>query len=84
MYANWAPLDATRCGYTPALALGANVIACPSITAGSIVLLSVAGPAAALAAGAAVPVVAVAAGASFTITAIAAQVGTVYSYLVVG
>lgn len=84
MYADWAPDDPARAGYTPALAVGANVILCPSITAASIVLLSVAGPAAALAAGAAVPVVANAAGVSFTITAVAAQVGTIYSYLVIG
>jgi hypothetical protein len=84
IYANVTPIGIGRVGYTPALVLGANAIACPTVTASSTVLLSVAGPAAALAAGAAVPVVVNAAGVGFTVTAIAAQVGTVYSYQVIG
>ena len=75
----------TRTGVTPALVLGANVIACAGIRTGSEVTISINSMAAPLLAGAApAPVVTIQNGVSFTVTALAAHQGSTYSYLVTG
>lgn len=90
VFGRWGNLDATRAGTAPALVLGANAVACPSIKASSQVLLTGivgtadAGGLAAYAAAIPVPAVVVAAGVGFTVTALAAHVGLIYSYQVIG
>jgi hypothetical protein len=85
MYANWAPLDATRYGTTTGTGVAVDV-ACASITATSTVRLGLVGTAnagglAAYAAAIPRPVVVVNAGVGFSINAAAALI---YDYLVVG
>jgi hypothetical protein len=85
MYANWAPLDATRYGTTTGTGAAIDV-ACASITATSTVRLGLVGTAnagglAAYAAAIPRPVVVVNAGVGFSINAAAALI---YDYLVIG
>jgi hypothetical protein len=92
---NRGALDATRFGYTPGLGVGANAqINCPSINAGSVVRLRLAGTTQAAGftaapANAPIPVPAVAVNAAvlplgFVITGLAVHAGMIYDYEVIG
>lgn len=87
-YINRGSLDPTRTGVTPALVNGANAVACPSVTAGSVVRLRIAGTAAAggfPAAAIPLPIVTTTPGTGFSVACIAGvHTGIIYDYEVIG